>query len=142
MNVEIIEKIRELNNLLCKSIRIWEKKSTINSTQFQIVMYLIKHEDEEICQKDLENETHLKKASITGTLDSLEDKDVIVRKPSDSDKRRNVITLSERIKSNVALVKDKIYELENILQKSVEKEEVEIFNRTLDKMIDNIKNIK
>lgn len=142
MNVEIIEKIRELNNLLCKSIRIWEKKSTINSTQFQIVMYLIKHEDEEICQKDLENETHLKKASITGTLDSLEDKDVIVRKPSDSDKRRNVITLSERIKSNVALVKDKIYELENILQKSVEKEEVEIFNRTLDRMINNIKNIK
>lgn len=142
MNVEIIEKIRELNNLLCKSIRIWEKKSTINGTQFQIIMYLIKHEDEEICQKDLENETHLKKASITGTLDSLEDKDIIVRKPSDSDKRRNVITLSERIKNNVALVKDKVYELENILQKSVEKEEIEIFNRTLDKMIDNIKNTK
>lgn len=142
MNVEIIEKIRELNNLLCKSIRIWEKKSTINGTQFQIIMYLIKHEDEEICQKDLENETHLKKASITGTLDSLEDKDIIVRKPSDSDKRRNVITLSERVKSNVALVKDKVYELENTLQKSIKKEDVEIFNRTLDMMINNIKNSK
>lgn len=142
MNVEIIEKIRELNNLLCKSIRIWEKKSTINSTQFQIIMYLIKHEDEEICQKDLENETHLKKASITGTLDSLEDKDIIVRRASDSDKRRNVITLSERVKSNVALVKDKVYELENTLQKSIKKEDVEIFNRTLDVMINNIKNSK
>ena len=139
MNVEIIEKIKELYDLLNKGIRVWEKKTTINSTQFQIIMYLIKHENEEVCQKDLENETHLKKASITGTLDSLEEKDIIIRKASDSDKRRNVITLSERIRKNIVLVKERLYALENTLQKSIKKEDIEVFIKTLDRMIENVK---
>ena len=51
----------------------------LNHTQIQILVYLIKHKNEEVCQKDLQNETHLKKASITGALDSLEDKAVTIR---------------------------------------------------------------
>lgn len=141
MDMVITEKIKELHNLLCKSIEVWEKKANINSTQYQIVVYLMNHKDEEVCQKDLEQETHLKKASITGTLDSLEEKDIIIRKPSDSDKRRNIITLSERVENNISLAREKALELENTLQNILTDEEKESFVKMIDKMIKKIKTV-
>ena len=93
---------------------------------------LIDEKAKEIIKKINDNE--LKKLT-----QNLEEKDIIIRKPSDSDKRRNVITLSERIKKNIVLVKERLYALENTLQKSIKKEETEIFITTLDKMIENVK---
>lgn len=97
MTTSVLKEIKHLN---CRIKKIIDKRMPknvhVNVTQMQIVTYLFKHENEEICQKDLEAETHLKKASITGALDSLEDEGLIERIQSSEDKRRNIIKVTEK----------------------------------------------
>lgn len=138
----IAKEIKDLDVLIGKSL-ISDKvpKGIINHTQFQILLYLIKHENEEVCQKDLEIETHLKKASITGSLDSLEEKGIVIRKQSEDDKRKNIILLSEKTKE----AKDRIKEKFNIIEKKIEKDltdkEIETFYRIIDKIKENLKEV-
>lgn len=92
--------LKEIKHLNCRIKKIIDKKMPknihVNVTQMQIVTYLFKHENEETCQKDLEAETHLKKASITGALDSLEEEGIIERIQSKEDKRRNIIKVTSK----------------------------------------------
>lgn len=140
MDQKVINEIKKLNQLICKNITVWEHKSHLNPTQMQIVMYLIKHIDEEACQKDLEIETNLKKASITGTLDSMEEKGVIIRKQSESDKRKNIITLSERVIKEKNKVEERASQIEKRLQENITDKEMQDFLVVVKKMTANMEN--
>lgn len=112
-----------------------------NLTQIHIIGYLMKHEGEDICQKDLETETNLKKASITGCIDSLVEKGIVYRKQSETDKRKNYIYLTELalnhkkdFENRGKLLNDKI--VENINEK-----DLEIFYNVLDSVKNNVKEI-
>ena len=139
MNRRTTKEIKELDKLIGKSlIKDRNNKKNLNHTQLQIVMYLVKHENEEVCQKDLEIETHLKKASITGTLDSMEDKGIIIRKQSEDDKRKNIIVLSDLAKREKIAIEDRIKEIENKINKNISKEELNSFFNIIDKMKKNM----
>lgn len=140
MEKSIIKDIKELDISIGKTLIEKAKKDLgINQTQMVILMYLVKHKNENVCQKDLEIETHLKKASITGTLDSLEDKGIIVRKQDDEDKRKNIILLSEKTLEIKDDVSKKYREIETNLRKNITDEELEVFFRVIDKMNKNMK---
>ena len=111
----------------------------MNHTQLQILMYLTKHRDEEVCQKDLEIETHLKKASITGTLDSMEDKGIIKRIQSTEDRRKNLIVLSEKAIIEKERFEEKFKQIEEKIKYNITDEELENFYSVLDKMERNLK---
>lgn len=139
MNRRTTKEIKELDKLIGKSlIKDRNNKKNLNHTQMQIVFYLVKHENEEVCQKDLEIETHLKKASITGTLDSMEDKGIIIRKQSEDDKRKNIIVLSDIAKKEKIAIEDRIKEIENRINKNISKEELNSFFNIIDKMKKNM----
>ena len=53
---------KELHCRISRSKRFFEKG--LNMTQLQIMHYLFKHPGEEVCQRDLEDFLHLKKADI------------------------------------------------------------------------------
>ena len=140
MEKSIIKDIKELDISIGKALIEKAKKDLgINQTQMIILMYLVKHKNENVCQKDLEIETHLKKASITGTLDSLEDKGIIVRKQDNEDKRKNIILLSEKTLEIKDEVSKKYREIETNLRKTITSEELEVFFRVIDKMNKNMK---
>lgn len=140
MEKSIIKDIKELDISIGKTLIEKAKKDLgINQTQMVILMYLVKHKNENVCQKDLEIETHLKKASITGTLDSLEDKGIIVRKQDNEDKRKNIILLSEKTLEIKDDVSKKYREIETNLRKNITDEELEVFFRVIDKMNKNMK---
>lgn len=135
----LTKEIKDLDNLIGKSLKANNDiRHVLNRTQLQIIFYLNKHINEEVCQKDLEIETHLKKASITGALDSLEDKDIIVRKQSKDDKRKNVIILSKAALKEKDRIENKFKQIELKIKKNIDEDELKQFYSTLDKMKSNL----
>lgn len=140
MERSVIKDIREIEMIIGDYITKSQKyEKYINHTQMQIILYLIRHEGEDVCQKDLEIETHLKKASITGTLDSMEDKGIILRKQSEEDKRKNLIYLSEKTLNEKERIKKRIYEIEEKINNNISEEELNQFYSVIDKMKANLK---
>lgn len=136
----IIKEIKDVNILIGKTIaKSHDINEYLNHTQIQILMYLVKHSDEEICQKDLEAETHLKKASITGTLDSLEEKGMIVRKQSEDDKRKNVIVLSEKASNTKNEILEIFKSVNKQIKQNITDEELNQFYNVIDKIKNNLK---
>ena len=135
----LTKEIKDLDILIAKSLKTNNDiRHVLNRTQLQIIYYLNKHINEEVCQKDLEIETHLKKASITGALDSLEDKGIIVRKQSKDDKRKNVIVLSKVALKEKDRIENKFKQIELKIKKNIDEDELKQFYSTLDKMKSNL----
>lgn len=135
----LTKEIKDLDILIAKSLKTNNDiRHVLNRTQLQIIYYLNKHINEEVCQKDLEIETHLKKASITGALDSLEDKGIIVRKQSKNDKRKNVIVLSKVALKEKDRIENKFKQIELKIKKNIDEDELKQFYSTLDKMKSNL----
>lgn len=135
----ITKEIKDLDVLIAKSLRGNDEIAHLfNRTQLQIIFYLNKHINDEVCQKDLEIETHLKKASITGALDSLEDKGIIVRKQSNEDKRKNVILLSKQALKEKDRIENKFKQIELKIKKNIDENELKQFYSILDRMKSNL----
>lgn len=140
MEHRLTREIRDVDKLLSKEILGGNYHHYgLNKTQIQIIFYLLEHSDVEVCQKDLEDETHLKKASITGTLDSLEEKGIIIRTQSEIDKRKNVVALSELAVIERQKLRERITSIEENIQKGISEEEIETFHNVLEKIKENIK---
>lgn len=139
MEYLITKDLRDLDKLIGKTVKRNEsRRGNLNRTQMQILFYLIKHPEEETCQKDLELETHLKKASITGALDSMEDKGVIVRKPSEDDRRKNIIVLSKQAIEEKNKVEERIMEVEKTIRENISEAEIEQFHNIICKIEKNL----
>ena len=108
----------------------------LNHTQLQILNYLMCHD--KVIQKDLEIETQLKKSSITGSIDSLVEKDLVRREKGDDDKRKNYIVLTQQAIEGKKLLEDKLATLDGRLVEGIEKNDLETFVDVLEKMIANL----
>lgn len=128
---------KELHCRISRSKRIFEKG--LNMTQLQIMHYLFKHPDEEVCQRDLEDFLHLKKATIAESLDRLEQKGFIEREVSKTDRRRKNVMVSreelEEMKENFR----KLDETADVITRDISEKEMEVFFRVLEKMKENLK---
>ncbi len=140
MSKKLINDIKYLDN--CIRIHILGNKKPsdyLNSTQMQIMAFLFSHENEDICQKDLEEETKLKKATITGAIDSLEDKGLVIRYVDENDARRRIIVLSEKANDLRNKIDEHLEQIEKKVISNIDEEDLKIFKRTLDAMIKNLK---
>lgn len=140
MEKYLVKEIRDVAYLIGKKLtKNYDPSDHLNNTQIQILLYLVHHSNEEVCQKDLEVETHLKKASITGTLDALEDKGMIVRKQSEEDKRKNIIVLSEKAIKLKGELTEEYMQTDRIIQKNISEEELNQLFTLLEKVRNNLK---
>ena len=113
-----------------------------NMTQYHIIGYLLKHEGEDVCQKDLEEETGLKKASITGALDALTEKDIVARVQSKDDRRKNYIVLTEKANDFRKKLEERENSFSELITKDISDEEKEIFFTVLQKIRSNVMQTK
>lgn len=135
----ISKMIRDLHINVKKNIdKGHDPKKILNYTQFQIVKYLIDHENEEVCQKDLEIETKLKKASITGAIDSLEDRNIVKRIQSKSDKRKNYIVVTEKVENFKKDFEKRIEDIDKKMIKDISKQDLETFLKVIEKINNNL----
>jgi len=138
----VVKELNDLNKCINKYISNGNDLLKIfNLTQIHIIGYLLQHEGEEVCQKDLEIETNLKKASITGCIDSLVDKNIVYRKQSETDRRKNYIYLTETALKHKKDFEDRGNLLNNKIIENISKKDLKIFYNVLDSIRNNIKEI-
>lgn len=140
MEKTVLKDIKALDISIGKKLMNGQKPTdNLNHTQIQILIYLIKNQGTNICQKDLEIETHLKKASITGTLDSLQEKGLVERKPFEDDRRKNTIVLSDKALKIKDVLSQRYKEVEKQATKNISDKELESFHKVVNKMMENLK---
>lgn len=108
-------------------------------TQMQIMEYLMTHVNEDVYQRDLEDVLNLKRATVSGVLQTMEKNNLIERTIDDKDTRTKKIILNEETKEIFIRNKKKLDEIESIITKNISEKELETFSLVIDKMIENMK---
>lgn len=106
--------------------------------QCWVLGYLTHHTDRDVYQRELEANLNIGKSTLTEVLHLMEKNDLVRRVSVPEDKRLKKIVLTERSRQiNEAISRD-IVETEKKLREGISDEDMEIFIRTIKKMISNI----
>lgn len=107
-------------------------------TQIRIIEYILKNNNKDIYQKDLENILNLRRATVSGVLQTMEKNGLIERTTSNDDSRTKKIILNSSAKEMFLKGEEHIKMIEEKSLKGISKEELSIFLSVLDKMRNNI----
>lgn len=97
-----------------------------------------KSREGKVYAKDIESEFDMRRATIAGILQLLEQNQLITRKAEGSDARLKEITITKKALEIINNVDSSIAQLEKRLEKNMSKEERENFLKTLDKLSKNL----
>lgn len=111
---------------------------TPTPTQLQIIGYLIKHRDEDVYQKKLEKLFNLKRATVSGVLQTMEKNGLISRVVDHKDTRTKKILLNEKTKELFFIGKQRLDELEKVLFEGFSKEDLCVLQEALKQMQKNM----
>ena len=109
-----------------------------STTQMIIMNYILNHQNEDIYQKDLEEVLHLRRATVSGVLQTMEKHELIERVLCDNDVRCKKIILKEKAKKMFDVKKMEFFKLEEVIKKGLSDEEIEIFCHIIESMQNNI----
>ncbi len=109
-------------------------------TQMVIMDYILEHKNEEVLQRDLECILNLRRATVSGVLQTMEKHGLITRSVSVDDARIKVIRFNEGTKIFFGTNKDKMIELEDVVTMGLSDDELRQFSNTLDVMQKNLTN--
>lgn len=109
-------------------------------TQMHIIAYLIKHQNEEVYQKDLEEVLNLRRATVSGVLHTMEKNELIKRITDDKDTRIKKIILDGKAHQIYKKNSKKITKLEEVVVKDISDEDIKIFFKVVEKMKENLEN--
>mgnify|MGYP004493399807 FL=1 len=109
-----------------------------SATQMIIMDYILNHQDEDIYQKDLEEVLHLRRATVSGVLQTMEKHELVERVLCDNDIRCKKIILKEKAKKMFDVKKIEFFKLEKVIKKGLSDEEIEIFCHIIESMQNNI----
>lgn len=116
-----------------------EKGNILTPTQMQIMEYILFKSKGDVYQRDLENVLNLRRATVSGVLQTMEKNGLVERIAVNSDARIKKIILNPKAQRLFQERKKKMERIENIIIQGIPKEELEVFSNVLDKMKNNIK---
>ena len=135
---KMIARVFLKNQMIPPKVVIKDMSKTTTPTQMQIIGYILDHIDEDIYQKDLENVLNLRRATVSGVLQTMEKNKLIERITYSEDSRKKKIILNEEAKK-IFLENQKIMnKMEKIITQDIPKEELDIFSNVIEKMKKNI----
>lgn len=108
-------------------------------TQMEIINYILEHMEENIYQRDLENILNLRRATVSGVLQTMEKNNLIKRITDDNDTRAKKIILCEKAKEIFLKSEKRFVELEEAIVEGISNEELEVFLDVIKKMKENMK---
>lgn len=108
-------------------------------TQMQIIEYILEHPNENIYQKDLENILSLRRATVSGVLQTMEKNHLIERVIDTNDSRIKKIILNPEAKNIFLMHMKKMEEIEEYIVKGITEEEITYFLKVISKMKNNLK---
>lgn len=138
----ILYKIKELDISIIRNILNEKDKDfkfmALTPTQIQVIEYGLKHIDENIYQKDLEKVVNLRRATISGVLQTMEKNGLISRIIDIKDTRTKKIILNQKAIDIYNIHKSRLEKLESDMIKNISKDELKIFLEVLNTMNKNI----
>ena len=143
---KVLYKIKSLDKLILRYI-INDKECKCpkdlslipTPTQMQIIEYVLKHED--TYQKDLEDALNLRRATVSGVLQTMEKNGLLERKAHNEDARTKRIVLNEKARNIFTKAQKKFEILEQTIVKDISLDDLEKFSQVIDKMRENLNNI-
>lgn len=139
-NERIGFKVRQLTNIIRNHGEQHGKllgSQNISMMQRWIIGYLSEHEDEDVYQKNLEEQIHISKSTLTEILHLMERNNLVIRQTSEKDGRYKKLVLTRRAKDFHEEVLNDIRKYEKQLRKGIPPEELQIFFRVLNQIIEN-----
>ncbi len=135
-------KIKALNHDIVRYICDSEisKKNLPTPAQMQILHFIISKQNEKIYQTDIAIALNLRRATLSEILKTMEKNNLIIRVQDKNDTRKKEIILSNQAKENFLIVKHALNEVEHVITKDINKQELEIFFKILSQMQTNLKN--
>lgn len=115
-----------------------EKGNILTPTQMQIMEYILFKSKGDVYQRDLENVLSLRRATVSGVLQTMEKNGLVERIAVNSDARIKKIILNPKAQKLFQERKKEMERIENIIIQEISKEELEVFSNVLDKMKNNI----
>lgn len=141
----VLYKIRTFEATILRKMEPKEKDDKVRNhptiSQIRIIDYILKQKDKDIYQKDLETVLNLRRATVSGVLQTMEKNGLIERITSDDDSRVKKIILNSSAKEMFIKGQKRIKEIETISLKGISEEELSIFLNVLNKMRNNINEI-
>ena len=129
---------RCLKRLIEQKNRARQETYGMSMTDGWILRYLDEHAGEEVLQKNIETDLHIKKSALTQQLNEMEANGLIRRSISQHDSRYKCISRTEKALEIHQQVMDEIEEHEKLMRKGIAEKDLEIFSRELDQMIENL----
>ena len=123
-----------VNDMMVKNEKL---KNFLTPTQVHIIEYIVDTKDD-VYQKDLENVLNLRRATVSGVLQTMEKNQLIKRVPSNSDARVKKVILNPKTKELFLKHKHKMDETEKVVTKNIPESDLETFSHVLDMMKHNI----
>lgn len=142
---KVLYQIRSLEKLISRTfIKEMDLENENNDffptpTQMQILEYILKHHNDKIYQKDLEEVLGLRRATVSGVLQTMEKNGLLDRITNESDARSKQIILNKKAVDIFNKAENKMSEIEKIILSDISSDEIEIFSSVLKKMKENMK---
>ncbi len=111
----------------------------INSAEEYILMYLMGHSDAN--QDAIAKFFMLDKGSVARSLQKLESKGFITRRVNDENQREKMITLTEKALSLRTVLSELLVDWSGAMYDGLTDEEIAAFEKTVEKVADNITKI-
>ena len=104
-----------------------------------VLLYLKRHEEDKLTQRDLETGLTLKNPTVTGLLNRLEEKGFITREQNLNDKRSKFIKMTEKTQRVLDDAYLYIQELDAQMLNGISKEEQKQLFDYMHKILENLK---
>ncbi|MDD7643528.1 MAG: MarR family transcriptional regulator [bacterium] len=127
-----------MKRLIDQKKRVREATYGMSMTDSWILRYLDEHEGQEVLQKNIETDLHIKKSALTQHLNEMESNGLIRRSISEHDSRYKCISRTEKAIEIHQQIMDEIEEHERLMRKGIDEKDLAVFSRVLDQMIENI----
>ncbi len=142
---KILYQIKLLETLIIRTftqdiekIHLTSLPCSLTPTQIQIIEYILDHKSDAIYQRDLEEVLNLRRATVSGVLQTMEKNGLLERVTHDSDARAKKIILNKKSKELFSQSEKKMEEIENVMLQNISREELDIFSKVLLIMKENL----
>ncbi len=144
MKEEIGFQIKEIHNLISRKAFRESRKYTnkgVSPIQGMIVKYIIDktNNHEEVFQKDIQSTFRLRRSTLSGILQTMENNGLIKKESSKSDLRSKKIIITNDSNDLYDDIIEKLNNSESVMKNGISKNELDIFYKVSNKIIENLK---
>lgn len=140
--MQIGRQINKISNHLRRRTQRIQKNLGLSGSQAFVLDYImVESLNKSIYQKDIEKEFGMRASSATELIHIMESKGLISRKPDERDSRFKKIELTKAADEIKRALKDEILETESVLIQNIQKEDLEIFLKVTNQMLENLEGL-